>query len=98
MASRFLIPKKLKYAWGFVVTISVVPRRKILDREHGIYDPVKNTIVIADDLSVPEKRWVYLHEKAHADVDYQLWAAQRCAIAAPEAIPVDSPDAEEEED
>ena len=82
---KYKIPEEIPYAWGYVVPVKIVPRDQI-NGENGDYDPDTDTIQIADDLSLPEKRWVYLHEKRHADADYEVWVSHRMAVKAPQGV------------
>lgn len=90
------LPNRLEYPGpdgGFVVAIKIVPRESIHGGAHGDYDPDTDTIQIARDLSPAERRAVYLHEKKHADADYELWLAQKVPVKVPQ-----SQDLEEEEE
>ena len=84
----FKMPKKLEYG-EYVVTIHVIPREAIDDQDHGQFDPVTRRMDIAKDLRPAERRWVYLHEKGHADKDYELWFQQNFSVKAPEGAEFD---------
>lgn len=98
MAIRFRTPKTMEYPGGYSVTILIVARDAIVDQEHGEFDPTNRTILVAKDLSPAERRWVLLHEKRHADADYDLWFHQTYAVKAPEGAEIDPTEVAEDDE